>query len=325
MSKFKVVITDHNIPGLELEKEVLASLGKYELVDGNGLEHTQLLVTLQDAHAIMAQYIVLNAETINALRNCKVIAYYGKGLNFVDIEAATKKGIFVTNVPDYCNEEVAVHAWALILNCVRKISFYQKTVYGKGIWNHKPGIPIYRLSNMTLGLLGFGDISKNVARMAAGAGCKIQVYDPYLSEDVCKQHGATKMGLAELLAASDVISVHVPLSADTENLIGTKELQMMKSTAYLVNTSRGGIIDEEALYIALKEGRIAGAGLDVLKQEPPSLDNPLFALDNVVVTPHAGFYSEEAYDELRIKTAQQVVSALKGGVPRYLVNRKTIG
>lgn len=258
---------------------------------------------------------------IKGLDKCKIIARTGIGVDNVDLDAATKKGIMVTNVPSYCEDEVSDHALALILSFCRKICYYSNRVR-KGDWDWKGGKPLYRLKNQTLGIVALGKIARLVAKKAAGFGFNIVFYDPYVKEEEIDELHIEKVEFKQLLEISDIISVHTPLTDETRHLFGEAEFQQMKGSAYLINTSRGPIIEEEALYKALSSGAIAGAGLDVLESEPPDPDNPLFELDNVILTPHTGWYSEDSETDLRRQATKEIVRVLQGKKPLNLVNKE---
>jgi D-3-phosphoglycerate dehydrogenase / 2-oxoglutarate reductase len=229
----------------------------------------------------------------------------------------------VTNVPDYCIDEVSDHALALLLSLARRITVADGAVKA-GAWEVVPHEGIRRLRGQTLGLLGFGKIAKALASKVQPLGMKVLVYDPYLDPELIAQHGAEAVNLDRLLADADAISIHVPLSPETRNIIGQRELARMKRTAFLINTSRGGIVDEHALAVALKEDRLGGAALDVLCVEPPPADHPLRQAPNIILTPHLAFYSRESVVELQTKAAEEVARALKGEPPRSPVNPEVL-
>jgi D-3-phosphoglycerate dehydrogenase len=226
----------------------------------------------------------------------------------------------VANVPDYCVDEVSTHAMALILACARGITLLDRKRMEK-IWDFTLVKPLFRTQGKTLGLFGLGRIARMVVQKASGFGFKIIAYDPYVS----KVDGCIKLiEFSQLLTDSDFISIHAPLTDKTRHSFGENELKAMKKTSYLINTARGPIIDEKALYQALKKRWIAGAALDVMEKEPPDWENPLLKLDNLIITPHISFYSEESYIELKTKVAESVLSVLKGELPRAMVNPQVI-
>jgi D-3-phosphoglycerate dehydrogenase len=238
----------------------------------------------------------------------------------INVEAATERGIIVANVPDYCVDEVSTHAMALILACARKVPYLSTTVKN-GNWDFTVGKPLFRSQGRVLGLFGLGRIGRAVARKATGFNFKIIAYDLYISE---ANEKVELVSFSQLLSNSDFISIHVPLTQETKHSFGEAEFKAMKKDAYLINTARGAIVDELALYRALKEGWIAGAALDVMEKEPPEPNDPLLKLDKLIITPHISYYSEESYAELKTKAAQAVLDVLKGELPKAIVNPKVV-
>jgi D-3-phosphoglycerate dehydrogenase len=319
---FIVAITDYVFPSLEPEQRVLAPLG-VELRPAQCKSEEEIINLAKDADGILNCYAKMTARVIESLSHCKIIARYGIGVDNVDLTAATKAGVLVTNVPDYCIDEVSDHALALLFALARRIVTADRAVKA-GAWDVVAHAGIRRLRGQTLGLLGFGKIAKALALKVQPLGMKVLVYDPYLEPAAIAPHGAEAVNFERLLADADAVSIHVPLSAETRNMIGQRELARMKPTAFLINTSRGGIVDEQALAVALKEGRLGGAALDVLGIEPPSADHPLRQLPNMIFTPHLAFYSRESVIELQTKAAEEVARALKGEPPRSPVNREVL-
>lgn len=263
------------------------------------------------------------SELIERLDNCKIIAISGVGYNHVDIEAASTRGIYVANVPDYCVEEVSDHTVALMLFLTRRLGMYREKVR-QGGWDPLDIPTIHRLQEQTIGLLGFGRIARRVAEKVKPFGARIIAHDGYVDDDVVKQRGVHPVSLEELLEQSNILSLHVPLTEETKNLLNRERLSKLPQGAYIVNTCRGGIIDERALQAAIEEGHIAGAGLDVLTVEPPSPDHPLFRMEEVIVTPHSSYISEEAVAELKRRTCETVIKGVQGKVP-YALNKEKIG
>lgn len=318
-SRFKVVVTDSVFPHLETERRVLAEVGA-ELVALQARRDDELLEAVQDADALLVCFAPVTRRVVEAARRCKVIARYGIGVDNVDVQAATSRGILVTNVPDYCVEEVSDHALALLLACARRVVWLDRTVRA-GRWDARDAVPVRRLSGQTLGLVGFGKIPRLLARKARGLGLRVLAFDPYVDPSAMRELGVEPAELRPLLERSDYVSLHAPLTPQTEGLVDEAALRWMKPTAYLINTARGRIVDERALVAALERGWIAGAALDVLPTEPPPADHPLRKLPNVILTPHVAFYSEESLQELQRKAAEEVVRVLTGQAPRYPVNR----
>ncbi|RLE13139.1 C-terminal binding protein [Candidatus Aerophobetes bacterium] len=322
MSRYKVVVTDYNYPDLEKEKNILKQIDA-ELIPAQCKTEDDVIKVAAEADALLNQYAPITEKVIANLKRCRVIARYGIGVDNIDVRAATKKGIMVVNVPSYCEDEVSDHALALILSCVRKIFRYNQQIR-KGTWDWKTEKPIHSLSELILGLVGFGKIARSLARKAKCLGFKVVAFTPRKHEKLYKKEGVERMEFDILLKISDVISIHAPLNESTRHLFGEREFNLMKPSAYLVNTARGALIDERALYEALVNKRIAGAALDVLETEFPDASNPLFQLDNVIFTPHAAWYSEASLEKLQTKPALDIVRALKGEIPEGLVNRELI-
>ena len=320
---FVVAVTDYVFPSLEPEQRVLAPLGA-ELRAKQCKSGEEIIELTRGADAVLNCYAKLTARVISELKHCRIIARYGIGVDNVDLVAATRAKILVTNVPDYCIDEVSDHALALLLALERRIVAADGAVKA-GAWDVVAHAGIRRLRGQTLGLLGFGKIAKAVVSKVQPLGMKVLVYDPYLEPELVARHGAEAVSLDRLLAEADAVSIHVPLSPETRNLIGQRELTRMKPTAFLINTSRGGIVDEQAVAVALKENRLGGAALDVLSPEPPPRDHPLRQAPNVILTPHLAFYSRESVIELQTKAAEEVARALRGESPRSPVNREVLG
>lgn len=318
MSRYKVVVTDYVFPSLDIERSVLGAIGA-ELVPFQAATDDPLLDVVHDADALLVCYAPVTRRVIERAARCRIIARYGIGVDNVDIEAASARGIVVTNVPDYCVEEVSDHALALLLACARRVTYLDRRVRS-GRWSAQDAVPTYRLRGQVLGLVGFGKIPRALAAKAKAIGLRVVAFDPYVDEAAMSAHGVEKRDLAVLLAEADYVSVHAPLSPQTRGLIGEAELRAMKARAYLINTARGPIVNEAALVRALQERWIAGAGVDVLETEPPASDHPLLGLDNVILNPHVAFYSEESVQELQRKASEEVASVLTGRSPRYAVN-----
>ena len=321
-SGFRVLVTDYAWPNIDVEREVLAQAGAEPLVADTG-EEAELSELASRVDAILTCYKKVGPETIAAASKCLVISRYGIGVDNVDLQAATEHGIVVTNVPDYCIDEVSDHAMALLLCVARRVMNYDRSVRG-GKWDSKVGMPIPRLGSLVLGLIGFGRIARAVARKAQAFGLRVIAHDPYVEPDRMQREQVRPVDFQSLLQEADFVSIHVPLMPATHNLLGEKEFEKMKRTAWLVNTSRGGIVDTVALIAALRDGSVAGAALDVLTQEPPSVDDPLRSLPNVVLTPHTSYYSEGALRDLQMKAAGHVVEAFRGEIPTNVVNRAVL-
>jgi D-3-phosphoglycerate dehydrogenase len=317
--KPKIVVTDCDHPTVEIEKEILSEIDP-EFILAQCNTEDEVIEVAKDADGIINQYAPITRRVIESLKRCKVIARYGVGVDNIDVEAATEHKIIVANVPDYCIDEVSTHTMALILACARGITLLDRKRREKR-WDFTLAKPLFRTQGKILGLFGLGKIARAIAQKALGFGFKIIAYDPY----VPKVDGGIKLvEFSQLLSDSDFVSLHVPLTAETRHSFGENELKKMKKTAYLINTSRGPIVDEKALYQAMKNRWIAGAALDVMEKEPPDWNSSLLQLDNLIITPHISFYSEESYVELKTKVAQAVLSVLKGELPRAIVNPQVV-
>lgn len=318
----KVIVTDYEYKSLQAEKEVLASIG-VNLEPHQCKSKEDVLTAAKDAVGILVQYRNLTEDIVNDLDTCRVISCYGIGTDRVDVEAATKKGIAVLNVPGYCVDEVSDHALTLLLACARKLTLLDGNTQN-GVWDFNLARPIYRLRGRIIGIIGFGKIGQRIAQKVAPLGLSVLAYDPYLPPKVFAELGAEQVELEELLGRSDFVSIHAPLSKGTHALIGESEIGLMKKEAILINTARGKVVDNLALAEALRGGRLAGAGLDVLDVEPILPNHPLLGLENVILTPHAAWYSEEAQAELQTRAALGIAAVLSGEMPESLVNREVL-
>jgi D-3-phosphoglycerate dehydrogenase len=319
-----VVIADYDYGDVDIERAIIEDAG-LRLVAADCKTEDDVIEAARDADAIIAQYATVGARAINAFTRCKVIARYGTGVDIVDVDAATQRGILVTNVPnDWCQNEVADHAMALLLAAARKICGYDRATRA-GTWRWQSGEPIHRLQGRTLGLLAFGAIGQAVAARAHAFGMLVIAHDPYMEPEDVAVHGAQPTSFSELVEQADYLVIQAPLTDETRHLIGEPELRRMKPTSILINTARGPIVNDNALYTALKEGWIAGAGLDDIEEEPAKQRdwepvNPLFSLDNVIITPHAAYYSDEAIRTVRDFAAREVARVLAGKPPLSPVN-----
>jgi D-3-phosphoglycerate dehydrogenase len=315
-----VVISDHTYGDVSIEAGVLAGLGPaVRLLDPQCHTGPALAAHAAEADAILNQYCPVDASVIASLGRCRVIARYGVGTDTVDLAAATAHGIAVTHVPDYCVDEVSDHALALLLAMARRVVQADAWVH-QGHWDLGPARPVARLRGQTLGLLGCGRIAQALARKAQALGLHVRAHDPWVPPAAMQAVGIEAVDLQGLARSADFLSVHVPLTAETRGLVGEALLRLMKPTAVLINTSRGPVVDEEALAAALAAGRLAGAALDVLAHEPPAADHPLRRLPQVLLTPHMAWYSREAEGELRRRAGASVVAVLRGERPDHLAN-----
>ena len=324
MGKYKVVYTDWVYKDDVIEVNRFGAAG-YDFQIASAHDEATLIEECRDADAVMISFADMNANIINAMEKCKIIVRCGMGFNNVDIPAATAKGTMVANVQKYCLEEVSDHAIALMLTLLRKTAYLSRLLQ-KGIWNPALARPIPRLNELTLGLYGLGGISSRVAAKAKAFGMEVAAYDLYLPDNHFQQMGVKRIEKEEdLFRISDVLSIHLPLNSATAGIITYDKMKLMKSTAIFLNTARGGLVDEDGLIRALQEGTIGGAGLDVLVDEFPDMANPLFQMDNVVVTPHIAYYSEGADVDLRNYACDQVIGALEDGAPKFFLNKKELG
>ncbi len=322
--KYKVYVSDYDYPDLSIEKSVLEPIGA-EVIGLKCKTGENLAELAADADAILQQYAKIPRTTIEKLNNCKIIARYGIGVDILDVDACYENGIMVTNVPDYCIDEVADTAIAYSFMLMKNIPFYDKAVHaGSYKWQDwKAPVPRYR--NSVYGLVGFGRIAQNLARKLKAFGFEVWAYDPYISESYMNTHGVKKVELEMLMKNAVIVNVLTPYNASTHHIINEERLKMMRSDAYLVGVSRGKCIDNKALYKALSEGWIAGAGLDDPEEEPMKIKNwtpemnPLFKLDSCFFTPHTAYVSKDSLDECRYVAANNVKAALLGERPLDIV------
>jgi len=311
-------VTDYAWPSVEIERRILAAVDA-ELVLAETGEEAELVELAAGADAILTNWKKVPPAALDAAPRCLVVSRYGVGLDNIPVDRATELGILVTNVPDFCLEEVSDHAMALLLACARRVVTFNSAT-SAGRWDLELGRGLPRIRGQVLGLVGFGNIARALVPKAQGFGLRILAYTPRVQPASLGDGIDTTNELGRLLAEADYVSVHAPSTPETRGLIGEAELRAMKETAYLINTSRGALVDEQALERALREGWIAGAALDVLAHEPPEAEHPLLALGNAIVTPHAAFYSETAIEELQTKAATNVADVLRGTVPATVVN-----
>ena len=321
MSEFKVLITDYVWPTTDPEETVLREEADAEaVVAPDGSEET-LISLAGDVDAIMTCFAQVTPNVLRAAPNCVAVGRFGVGVDNIAVDTATELGMAVTYVPDYCVDEVSDHVMALLLAFNRRIVLFDNSVKNAG-WGSAPlTMRMMRLRGKTLGVIGFGRIGQAVAQKALSFGFRVLAYDPYMTSEQCALRGARKVeDMDAVLRESDFVTLHSPLNEETRGLIGARELDMMKSEAFLINCARGPLIDESALYDALTGGGIAGAGLDVMEDNHPPSDHPLLGLDNIIITPHVAFFSQEATLELEQRAAREVAYVLTGRMPDNLVN-----
>jgi phosphoglycerate dehydrogenase-like enzyme len=280
-----------------------------------GHDPARIVEAGQDVDAVFVYSGKFTAEVIERLPACRVLARCGVGYDNIDVDAAREHGITVTYVPDYGSEDVAEHTLALMFACARRIAASDRAVQHGGWPGYRQLGPMYRMSGRTLGLLGFGRIARCVARGALAFGMRVLAHDPFVDPAACEALGVHPVGRDELLRTADVVSIHLPLTAETRHSVDAGALALMKPTALLLNTSRGAVIDQRALEEAVLAGRIAGAGLDVLETEPPEPDSPLRTAESVLITPHSAAFTEEALAEVRKRALADALRVLRGEAP----------
>ena len=318
-AKVKVVVTDYGFPDLEIERAALSAV-PCELVAGQAISGPALVELVADADGIITQYARLDAGVIAALRKAKVIVRYGVGVDNIDLAAAAQRGIPVCNVPDYCIDEVADHALALILALTRQISPAFDRVRA-GNWRTLPRVEqMLVLKKMTVGVVGLGRIGRAVVRRLQPFGCSLVGADPVVRASEIVSLGVEPVSLDELFQRSDLVTLHCPSNAETRGLVNRALLSKAKRGVLIVNVARGTVIQQDDLIAALRDGQVGGAGLDVADPEPLPAESPLPRLENVVLTNHIAEYSEAAIKTLRASTAETVARALRGEKLANVVN-----
>ena len=328
ISNPKVVITDYDYGDLEIEKGILHGVGA-EVIPLQAKCEEDLFETAEDCFGMINQYARVGRETIQRMKQCTIIARYGVGVDIVDVDVATERGILVTNVQDYCTEEVADHSIALWLTLARKLPKYDKATRS-GVWNWQTGAPVFRIRGRVMGIVSFGKIGQAIAVRARGFGVELMVYDPCISQSSIEKMGCRPVNKETLIRESDFLMMQAPMTEEIHHFLSFDEFKLMKSNAIVINTGRGPTIDNKALYQALTQQEIAAAGLDDPEEEPAKRsswdpkDNPIFSLPNVLVTPHAAYYSEESIRIARETAATQVAKMIRGEVPDYPVNPEVL-
>jgi D-3-phosphoglycerate dehydrogenase len=325
----RVVVYGQFTEDLDTERGILEPIG-VELIDARGFAEPEMREALRTADAVLFRRGRVTRDLIDAMEQCKIICTYAAGYDHIDVDAASAKGIMVANTPGYGNDEVADHALTLLFALVRRLVPQVRDMEAAvergdvaSAWNHFPYTPIRRIRGQTMGIIGLGRIGKTTAWKAQGLGLKVIAYDPYVPEEIARERGVQLVPLDELLRTADFVVIHALLTPETNKMIGARELALMKPSAYLINVARGKIVDHAALVEALQQGRIAGAGLDVVETEPPPVEmlRQLIQFPNVLVTPHNAWYSEESITDRERIAAQNVREALEGGIPEAVVNR----
>lgn len=314
----RIVISDDRFGWIDEEKVAFAGMDA-ELVLAGCTSEDDVIEACRDADAVLLNQAPMTRRVIESLNSCRVISRYGIGYDNVDLDAATERGIWVCNVPGYCTEEVAEHALGLLLCCVRRIPFKDRGVRS-GKWNLNQ--PIRRMSGRTLGIVGFGSTGRAFWEKIQGFGfSRILIADPRIEDKLLPGMFGQAASLDEVIEESDFISLHVPLKEETRHLINAEAISRMKHGAILINISRGPVVDEKALVQALQSGKLSAAGLDVFEREPLPADSPLCALDNIILSDHSAYYSQEAVSILKTRTAMNAREVLEGKIPRFAVNQ----
>ncbi|GAB4555185.1 MAG: hypothetical protein OHK0023_26090 [Anaerolineae bacterium] len=314
-----VVIAYEGFGGIDIERQTLGQMN-VDIIHSKRLDTSEAQAAILQADALMVTIQKVPADLIARMQRCKIISRVGTGLDAIDIPAATQHGIWVTNVPDYSIDEVSTHVVALMLSHTRRLPVLAEMIRQTGWYSAALDRPVTRLGLLTFGVIGFGRIGAAAAKKALGLGMRVVVYDPYVPHEQIQRLGGEAVSLERLLHSADYISLHLPLTPETAKIINHETLSLMKPTAYLINTSRGGLIDEAALLEAIQSKRLAGAALDVLTVEPPAPDHPFLQESRITLTPHNAWYSEEAKQDVCRLGAEEVVRVLRGERPRNPAN-----
>jgi D-3-phosphoglycerate dehydrogenase len=318
MARFTVVTTDYTSPDLHAYADELDQAGAV-LVPAQCTTEAELIEAARQADGVIHEYCRLTRRVIERLERCRVIAHHGIGVDKIDVAAATEHGICVANVTDASLDETSDHLLGMILASARRFFPLDRAVR-QGVWHYQSAGPLHQVRGQVLSFVGFGRIPRLVCRKAAPLGLRCLAYTRRPSDALAREFGVEFASLDTVLSAADILSVNLPFTPDTRHFIGAAELARLKPTAYVINISRGAVIDEGALIAALEAGRVAGAALDVFEREPLDPASPLVRSANVLLTPHCAWYSEEAKEDVERKTARQVVRVLQGGWPDPFVN-----
>ncbi len=316
--KLKIVYTDYGFESIEIERSIIEATDR-ELITAQCKTEEEVIAVARDTDALLVQWAPISAEVIRNLERCKIIVRLGIGYDNVDIVAAREKGIAVCNVPDYCIDEVADHTISLALSLARQLESTNKRV-SSGVWNIIPPAKMPAFRTMTFATVGFGRIARAVHNRARTFGFKLAAYDKYVSSHTMEQESVTFLNLDELFEQADILALHCQLTDETKHLVNAARLQQMKSSAILVNTARGALIDTVALADALNRGTVAAAGLDVFETEPLPENHPLRSCKNALLTSHTAWYSESSVPELQKKAAEELMRGLQGKPLQNQVN-----
>lgn len=321
---FKVVHAEADVnAALPIERAALAAVGA-QLVGAATLASEVFIEAARDADIVLTENTTITPDILNGLKQCKAVVMYSIGLDHVDLQTATELGIVIAHTPGFCVDEVSNHAMMFVLACARRLLSQHERLRA-GWWPEARNLeaaltPMGNLRGECLGLLSFGAIARSLAHKAQAFGLRLVAFDPFVSAEVFAQHGVQSLSLDEVLAQSDYLSVHTPVTAATKGMLGETQLRKMKPSAFLINTSRGSVVDEAALVRALREGWIVGAALDVFEQEPPDKSNPLLHMSDVIVTPHSAYCSNASYARVRQMAADEAVRVLRVEWPLALAN-----
>ena len=311
-NKFRIVLTDYRYESIQPFFDIYNQYSDVEFVPMQLHTKEDIMRETEFADAVQCHFEKLDVDVIKNLKRCRVIARSAVGVDNIDLNAANEMKIPVANVPDYCIEEVSNHVMLLILNCAKKFNLLEQAAK-KGTWDYSVVKPVHAIRDQTLGLVGCGNIARGIIAKAKAFGMNVIGYDPFLPEETFEKFGIKRYNhLDNLLAVSDFVNLQLHHDASTDKMVNLDFLRKMKPTAYLINTARGGLVNEEDLADAIRNGIIGGAGLDVLSSENIPADHPLLQFDNVIVTPHAAWYTEEAMYTLLTSTAKEVVRVLHG-------------
>jgi len=317
--KSKILITDYIWPTIEIEERMAEEAGVTLVVAPDGNEET-LVNLAKDVDGIITNFASVTENVLRAASKCVVVSRYGVGVDNIDVGVATELGMVVTYVPDYCMDEVADHTMAFLLALNRMLVPFDRFAREKS-WGSVPlTLPVMRTRELVLGIVGLGRIGVAVCRRARALGMEVLAWDPYIEDSAFEAVGAKSVSMETVLQEADFVTVHTPLNDETRGFIGEREFGLMKPSAYIINCARGPIVDEAALIEALQEKEIAGAALDMVESPLPSPDNPLFKMDNVLITPHVAFFSRQSLQELQARAMGAVIDALNGKMPGNVYN-----
>jgi D-3-phosphoglycerate dehydrogenase len=322
MEQFRVFVAEKSYADYEEERSIVEKAGG-TLLFANCRSEQDIIEQCSGAHAILLRQTPVGKRVFRALSGLKVVSRYGAGCDNIDIPAATRFGVVVTAVTDYCTGEVADHTIALLLSLIRRIPLRDRLVRA-GSWDLGTTYPVHRTAQKEFGFVGYGKTAREVRKRLSGFPFRFYAYDPYIDRSIFEEEKTSPLDFNKLAIICDYVSIHVPLSEQTHHLFDLTTFRMMKKNALLINTSRGAVIDQRALYTALKEGLIGGAGLDVYETEPFDTKNPLRDLDSVILTDHAAWYSEESRHDLQHRAAEDAVRVLTGKLPTNPVNPEVL-